>query len=435
MSEPLPTTSSTGESIAYQPISGWAIVGLSVSGLFTLMVVTIAIVGWYQGMPVFFPIWTLGFAVAGTLLSYVGQRQIEKSENTRTGIKLARAGLWLGIVSGFGYFSFFYVTGWALETQANSFVMDEAEDSGFFPRIRKGQLDAAFRLTLPAQARPDDDAKLGELYDVPDAKDGAPGKLSQFKNGQLTRLFHQHLGGPETEITPKTLLEWHYDRRSYVVLRNYEIKTKELTAEVHVAVHSSEGDAAGQGRKWYVNMNKTYLVPNTLKLTPVGEGVFEARARARIWLPEWMSKFDKGASFLDIEKKELKEIDKTAWPRFPAQGMDRANFRELLYDTFARHDKGRIFFLQIFHRAERPDLDVGKWEWNQGKVRVFYQFQFSIPIERFGPPMVKVDALAALETRRELDLATFRESSPAIEWNLVSLTFSQATLVSQRGRP
>ena len=73
--------------------------------------------------------------MVGIVFSLIGQKQIQNSEGTRAGAKLARLGIWLSLLSGLGYLSYYYVTGLALQSQANAFLMEKSEDGGFFPRL------------------------------------------------------------------------------------------------------------------------------------------------------------------------------------------------------------------------------------------------------------------------------------------------------------
>src|SRR5579862_4016232 len=168
MSEPLPTTEAAGEPLAYQPISGWAIAGFATGVLFTLLVAVSTIVALVQGAPMFYPAWILFLPVVGIILCLVGQRHVHTSEGTRAGAKLARLGLWLSVISGLGYSSYYFVTGLAVQNQANDFVMTLGEDTGFFPRLvqwaeldranqdpdkARTMLNSVFLLTRPATNR------------------------------------------------------------------------------------------------------------------------------------------------------------------------------------------------------------------------------------------------------------------------------------------
>ncbi len=317
---------STEQPIAYQPVSGWAVAGCAVGGVFALLVAICTIVALSQGAPLFFPIWILGLAIVGVILSLIGQRHVQNSEGTRAGAKLAKVGFWLSLASGLCYFAYFYITGLALENQANTFVMEKTDDdSGFFPRLREAadnpaQLNAAFLLTRPANARgnanPEDEQGMRANFDVPKG-DGTPGELTQFREHPFVRILFKE-SAKDAEITPLTVQEWHYEQRMYKIVRNYRIKTKEVDYEFRVSVFSSEAESAGQGRKWFVNLREVGYVARNL--TEFGQGLGRLRPQARAKLNEWAFKPSQGA-FKDIAAK-----DQTAWDRLvreDAQGKDR----------------------------------------------------------------------------------------------------------------
>src|SRR5262249_38452375 len=132
---PLPTVS---EPIAYQPISGWAIAGFAAGAVFALLTLLCTIVALVQGAPMFFPIWIVSLAIVGVVLSALGLREVQNSEGTRAGAKLARVGLWLSVISGLCYLSYYFATGLAVESQADDFLLVKSDDdSGFFPRLRE----------------------------------------------------------------------------------------------------------------------------------------------------------------------------------------------------------------------------------------------------------------------------------------------------------
>src|SRR5262245_13536477 len=124
----------SGEPLTYKPLSGLALAGFAAGALFALLVLASTAVGLVKGVPFFFPLWTLLLAAAGVVLSLLGQGQIKNSEGTRAGLGLARAGLWLSVFAGLGYFAYYSVTGLALTSQADAFLREEGDPSGgFFP--------------------------------------------------------------------------------------------------------------------------------------------------------------------------------------------------------------------------------------------------------------------------------------------------------------
>ena len=297
----------TDQTIVYQPVSGWAVAGFGIGAVFAVLVAISTIVALAQGAPMFFPFWILGMAIAGIVFSLIGQRQIQDSEGTRAGATLARLGIWLSLLSGLSYLSYYYVTGLALQSQANAFLMEKSEDGGFFPRLIEGatnpaELNAAFLLTLPPAsrgARPDDELRMSQLFDDP-AKDGTPGGLTQFREGPIARLFFKDLA-KDAVITPLGVLEWRYENRSYKIYRAYRISNKEVEVELNVAVVSTEAETAGKDRKWFVNMRETYPNYRTMAATPTGEGIKLLRHLAKIWLNNEIVDLNQGRPYPEIK--------------------------------------------------------------------------------------------------------------------------------------
>jgi hypothetical protein len=121
--EPLGSTT-----IAYRPMSGFAIAGLAVGCLFALLVLGMAAIALFQGTPFFLHPAILLAPAAGLVLSLVARAQIRASEGTQAGERLARAGLWLSLFTGLGYFVYYYVSGLAITSQANTFLMQAGPD-------------------------------------------------------------------------------------------------------------------------------------------------------------------------------------------------------------------------------------------------------------------------------------------------------------------
>jgi hypothetical protein len=428
MTEPLPSTQIPSESLAYQPISGWAIAGLAVGSLFTLLVVLCTIVALVQGAPMFFPIWIVAFAFVGGVLSVLGQQHVRNSEGTRTGAKLARIGLWLSLVSGLSYLSYYFVTGIALQSQANAFVMEIGDDSGFFPRLREGgdhpaQLNAAFLLTQPPNSRTglaDNDLSMRKYHDEP-TKDGAPGPLTQFREGMFARILYKQLG-KDAEITPLAVQDWRYEQRSYKILRTYRVKTKEVEVDLLLAVLSMEPEAAGQGRKWFVNLRES--APLSKTFTPLGEGVKRLRQHSIDWLNQKVNSLNEGASFAGI-----KDVDKTPWDLLQSDdAKKRQEYREAAYQAFAGDGKQRINQFNIITRAE----DAGKWEQADGKIRMHLMFGFTLPAARGQQSAYKAEAVVVLESKKDIDPSQFPAGEPQPGWNIVRAAFTTMTPIGER---
>jgi hypothetical protein len=416
----------TEQPIAYKPISGWAIAGCAVGGLFALLVAICTIVALTQGVPFFFRVWVFSLAIAGVILSLIGQRHVQNSDGTRAGGTLATIGFWLSLISGLGYFTFYYVTGLAIESQANAFVMEKTDDdSGFFPRLREAnddpvQMNVAFLLTRPVtergRARPDDERAFRLSYDVT-RPDGTPGDLTQFGEHPFARMLFKE-SAKDAEITPLAVQEWHYEQRMYKVIRNYRIKTKELDTEVRITVSSTEAESAGQGRKWFVNLRETGTVSR--ELTEFGKGLARLRAQARGKLHEWASKPEEGPL------KNIAAWDQSAWDRLvpdPAQRKDR---RAMIDQLCAGADRLPDF------RAFGRDDEVGRWEEAGGKIRFYLGMRFALPKTLGGTPAFTVDGYAVLEPVQAVNPEDFGETSAPPDWKLVRVVFTAITPVAAK---
>ena len=423
MSESLPPTQTTGEPLAYQPISGWALAGFATGALFTILVVSSTAVALVQGAPVFFPVGTLVVPMVGIVLSLLGQQHVRNSEGTRAGAKLATLGLWLSLISGLSYLSYYYVTGLAVQSQANAFLMEKGPDSGFFPRLLEGaskppEINAAFLLTRPAtqrSGRTDDETNMIELFDT-SPKDGVPGELTQFREGPFPRLFFKHLA-KDAVITPLTVQDWKYEVRSYKIYRNYRVQTKELETEVQMAVFSNEAETAGQDRKWFVNLRESYPLYKTMTFTPLGTGLRQLRYQSFLWLQQWAGALNDGRAY-----PEIKQTDQSDWSKVYVKEGNRAKIRALLHQTFAGSDRNRLRAFGVLPVRD----DFGKWEPADGKIRIYHNFRFALEKEPGGPPLYNVDGYAILETKKAIDPTQFDPAAPP-EWDVVHVVFTQIT--------
>src|SRR5437588_7377155 len=108
--------------VVYRPLSGLAIAGFAAACLFALLVLGVAAVAFFQGAPFFYSPLVMLIPAAGLVLSLIARNQIRSSEGTRAGEPLARAGIWISLFTGLGYFVYYYVTGLAVTSQANAFL-------------------------------------------------------------------------------------------------------------------------------------------------------------------------------------------------------------------------------------------------------------------------------------------------------------------------
>jgi hypothetical protein len=325
MAEPNPVTASPpSEPDVYRPVSLLAVAGLCLSGLYGALVVITALVALFQGAPFFLPQWTILFALAGGVVSFLGVRQIANSEGTRAGAALARWGLWLAVVLGPAYLAYHYFTGLALKQQANSFLLAKNDDdSGFFPRLIDGsseEINRAFLLTKTYSERlgrdPKNHERMNRDFDAAGPM-GEGGELSNFREHPLVRGLS---GKKEATVEPLGVQEWKYDSagRTYQVVRNYKVHTPAMSIDVQVKVASTEGDDSEGRRKWFVVFRE--MRPGPPQWTKLGEALREARHRSR----SAMERLVKSPQAKDFEALQDDTAYERVFPRdFPVEALKR----------------------------------------------------------------------------------------------------------------
>ena len=77
-----------GQDFVYRPLSGLAVAGVIVAGLYGLLLIVCAVVALWRGDPFLLPLWLLILPAAGVGLSLLGRWHILRSEDTRAGLPL-----------------------------------------------------------------------------------------------------------------------------------------------------------------------------------------------------------------------------------------------------------------------------------------------------------------------------------------------------------
>jgi hypothetical protein len=432
----LPPPPPVNEPIAYRPISGFAVAGLAAASLFALLVVVATGVALFQGTPFFYPLWVVILPATALVLSLIARSQIRNSEGTRAGDAIARAGVWISLLTGLGYFVYYYVTGLAVTSQANDFLMTAGPDSGFFAHLLKAadspvDTNAAFLLSVPpdrrAGVRAEDEAGMRRQYDQ-SAADGAPPPLSMFRKHLLYRLITTAPPGQVT-IEPLGVQRWDYESRSYRVTRTYRITTPEVSIELPIVTLSSEGEAAGDQRKWYLPIENVQRPkdPRAVKLTDLGLGLDILRREARKFLDRWRFDLNTGQSFdlaAVVEGKNWKQVLPSEEPRAYVKGR--------LEELFADKEPRRLMSLQM---PFDEDLGLGDWRITPDKkVQLEFPLKYGLdPAPKHDPYMVEGRIVA--ETTRPIDPATVRDGPSDLEWKVGRIIFSRIAPAKQKKGP
>jgi hypothetical protein len=414
MADPIPPTAKSESGTDYRPISGLAIAGFVASLLFGLLILASAGVALVKGTPFFFPSYMLLLAIAGIVLALLALRQIRDSEGTRDGASLARFTLWFSLVTGLGYFAYYYVTGLALINQANTFLLELKPESGFFPNLVKMHQDktslyGAFLLTVAPTsraARPDDERSMLETYDQPSG-DGTPGLLTQFQDHPVIRAFTK-TGADKTTVVPLGVQNWNYEQRSYKVVRNYRVSTPELEMDLLVPVQSSEGESAGEGRKWFVALPQVG-VTSPMKHTEAGQKLKGLRMSSRNWIDKWVRSLNEGKKDDDYAKHQ-----QTDWSRLiVSREADRKAIPPKLEALFKSDAKERLIVQVI------PTSDVGGWEIVDGKLQFSHAFKLPVIGDSKQMPEFVLEGKMVVES---LTPVTLDQLPAELEWRLAHLS-------------
>jgi hypothetical protein len=445
MSQPSPLTSAAPAAPeAYRPLTGLAIASVALSGFFAVIVLASGVVALVKGAPVFLSTWLLLVPVAGVVLSVTAQWRIRRAEGTLAGTTLARWGWWLGLLSGLGYFAYYFATGLAIKQQANHFLMVEGEDAGFFPTLLKagrlqqepgdawmGYVNRAFLLTVPYASRgapnPDDQQMMETTYDRPGGKERL-GALGRFRANEVVQALLQ-AGREGTVPQPLGVKRWDYKGQEYTVVRDYRITTSELQLDVAIPV-IADIDPADGTRKWHVVMSGGAVVMlGTSHRTPLGEGLQRLRGDAREAVSEWAQNVTAGKA------KEAPPRDATDWNNLRIQiqktpaGRSEEEVKELARDEITALFKGKPRGpegLMIQPQELCSCEDVG------GRRRVTLTFQAGIGFTKpIRDPEFSADGELVVLTKERVDPLQF---TSRVAWEPVEYRLHRITAVPSKAR-
>lgn len=396
---------------AYRPISGLAVTGLVLACLFALLVGITSGVGLIQGAPFFLPEWLLGLPVAAIVLCFVAQQRIRNSEATLAGMKPARWGLWIALLTALGYFAFSFFTGLAITQQADSFLRVQGPDSGFFPRLQEGndrpeQIDQAFMLTLKVSERPTSVKDLPKVFDRP-SKEGPVGPLSRFRNHFLIRTIARN--GPDAHIAALGGQQWSYENHGYKVQRHYRVTTAEAVFDLRPVTQSVE--IPGSQRKWLA----VYPFETRVALTPVGIGLKSAWTSANSAVESLLQGAGQG-------KPVGKFRDDTDWQKL-APGPVVQELRERLLGFFTKTSAE-----SNMRGGLAREEHIGPWEIINGRLR----FRIGISVNFMGSdgrPYLADGELLVEGGKRHLqstDELAELPANPETEWRILAVKFRVA---------
>jgi hypothetical protein len=479
-----PTTfpeETTSAPVVYRRLSGFAVASLVLAALFAVGLVMAAVLAMGNRTPLLLPVWLQTVPVIGAVLALIALFLIRQSEGTLAGGKAAIWGWWLSVVSGLGYWAYLGATYFAVNQQAERFVV------AWFDKVKAGEMGSAFLDSQNpadrASINPKDEKQINDKFlRVAQAASSREGTLQMpmdlFRRNGIVRLAE--LAGNATEIKALGVQEWEY-KQGYHVKRLYQVTNEEgttLVAIKTVGVESKTNEF--QGRQWSISLTTESAI-RASHPTPLGLKLEELRSQTRKFVEAWGNKLGKGnigGALVDTLEPAQRapflaaDIYRLAGTTFaagtlPTEGllgdrlagclpalsielavtMRRSELHELLkraniihtdklqadtpetraaalagLDSLMGNLKSglRFAYMQI-----KPDRSLKQWQYEHDRFRVVHEavFGFMPPVGPQSVPMLyRVDGKVTVES----DPGAF-ELNRRYEWRIVSVDLDRAT--------
>ncbi len=257
----------------YQPVAGLAIAAGVFTTIFVLAALLMIFVALKEGKPI--PTsWLLPPAILCFFLACAGAVQVRRSEESRTGLKVAHTCWWISAISAVGLFGATFADGFAktsdLDAKGNEwFALHQKEDGWLY----------ALRSSL-------DHLKQGiEIQDATTMRVRYP-ETSAYEEARTTQFLIR--AGKDIEIKKKGT-EWTAQEKGYDASCLYLVRTPEGEAEMNLQFYVRQI----QGQEMWMIRNPDPAL-RTLKPSAYGRAVqelqFDGAMLANRWLTECNSK-------------------------------------------------------------------------------------------------------------------------------------------------
>lgn len=159
---PIPAAQRPAE-LGYQPLSGYAVAAVIVSGVFALALVILVGIGlWSRRTPLSYEL--LLVPVTGLILAIIARSHIRNAEGTRTGAGLANASWWICVLGGAGFAAFLAANDVALRRES------QRQSDGLVEALRAGKEQEAYeKYVIPPELRGRAEPGTPEFAQVYDA--------------------------------------------------------------------------------------------------------------------------------------------------------------------------------------------------------------------------------------------------------------------------
>jgi hypothetical protein len=325
--------------VGYKRISSFAIAGLVIGALFVVFLLLQILMGFWSRSTVLMPLWLEFLPALGVVLSFLGMRSIRASDGTLAGMRLAKVGLWLSLVAGLGYGSYYGATYLAVRQQADAAVQAWAD------KLRQGKLNEAFLLTQAPnerrQANPEDERYMENRFNAP-VKGGPPGSvpkggmLDLFRDNELIYMLRQ--GGKDTKVIPLGVRSWDENTGSHTIRRVYHVETPEATFSLQIAAQGQDDpNSPDKGRAWKIAFMESSVEKDSLKKTQLGGRLDVLRAQGMKFVTDWRKLIMSGkleqAYAMTLDPKERTAVEASiAEKKGPPPGYDEAFVKGGIFD-------------------------------------------------------------------------------------------------------
>jgi hypothetical protein len=298
--------------VVYRPVSIFAVAALIIAASYSAYIVIGAIVSVIQRMPWDVGGWSAIFPVLALVLAGIAWFEIQSSEGTRTGKRMAGWAAMLSIMVSLGYWAYYGATYFVVRNKAQAYCEE------FFDKIQQGKLESAFIMAIQPKSRPKENSGLRDEIEFrhnpePVQSGRGGGLFNKFKEHLITYVITQGGKDVKFESLGVTSLEYKGPSTGYIIRFRYRITGPELGFEGLVTLNSTEPQGKEtKGRQWTINMGETSNVPET-NLIPIGEGVNLLRLQrsGSTFLADWQNRLRSMGKLENVEAY-LSTIDPAA---------------------------------------------------------------------------------------------------------------------------
>jgi hypothetical protein len=269
----------------YRPLSLLALAGFVLALLYCGMVIVCAIVSFF-GSPLLLPTWTLLAALAAAGFALAGWLDVHNSEGTKAGKALAVWAISLCVVFGLGSWAYYAATYVTVRQQADQCARQ------WFEHLQDGNMESAFRLTLPPENRPREGpgmrADIEFNYNTETAADKTRSNaFTGFKQMEITRMLRQ--AGRDIEIKPLGVTSWEPVAGGYKVTQTYHVTTPQATMDIRMTAQSSKGRRKQfETRQWFIVAKESGIVKDSGTPTELGKHVMALQGESTMILYQWI---------------------------------------------------------------------------------------------------------------------------------------------------